>query len=260
MENKYYVYALLNPLKPANINYLGYSFDYEVFYIGKGSGNRVNFHFYENRDNNFLKNNIINKIKISGNNVIVEKLEMNLSEKESFDLEIKLINNIGKRIDSKGTLSNMTDGGEGRSGCNTMIENNPFYGKEHRKESLKGRYKPVLQYTLSGEFIKRYNSLREASIETNSISSKISNCCKGYRNKHNNFKWEFENDVDKEPGKYYGKTEYKSILQIDLNGEILKKWESINDITSSMGMEKSNLIDVLKGRKNTSMGYKWEYS
>lgn len=51
--------------------------------------------------------------------------------------------------------------------------------------------KSVVQYTLSGEFLNRYNSINEAAEKTHTNASKITACCKGNRKTTNNFKWSY---------------------------------------------------------------------
>jgi hypothetical protein len=41
---KYYVYAFLDKSKPGNFNYGDLKFDYEPFYIGKGTGD-IQLHY-----------------------------------------------------------------------------------------------------------------------------------------------------------------------------------------------------------------------
>ena len=52
-ENRFYVYALLDPRKPGAYEYEDICFLYEPFYIGKGSKNRCYDHFRYSQ----LKNN-----------------------------------------------------------------------------------------------------------------------------------------------------------------------------------------------------------
>jgi hypothetical protein len=53
--------------------------------------------------------------------------------------------------------------------------------------------KPVLQYSLDGEFIARYNGVREAQkVNGFKTNSGISMCCKGKLKKHQGFIWKYE--------------------------------------------------------------------
>ena len=52
-ENIFYVYVYLDPRKPGNYVYGEYSFDYEPFYVGKGSNGRCTIHLCKyNLENN----------------------------------------------------------------------------------------------------------------------------------------------------------------------------------------------------------------
>ena len=44
-NNRFYVYALLDPRKPGRYEYKDICFLYEPFYIGKGCGDRAKIHF-----------------------------------------------------------------------------------------------------------------------------------------------------------------------------------------------------------------------
>lgn len=45
IQNKFYVYVYLDPRKPGKYKYGEYEFDYEPFYVGKGTGRRIRNHF-----------------------------------------------------------------------------------------------------------------------------------------------------------------------------------------------------------------------
>lgn len=57
--------------------------------------------------------------------------------------------------------------------------------------------KPVLQYDLEGNFVKEWDSLKEANIALNKhiYSRGISNCCKGIQKHAYNFIWKFKKDI-----------------------------------------------------------------
>lgn len=125
MNNKYYIYFHINPLKN------------EIFYVGKGCDSRA---FSKNRKNN-LWHNIVNKY-----GYIVDIIEDNLTEQEAFEREIFYIKKIGRRDIGLGPLVNMTDGGEGNSGL--------IFSEEHRRkmsETRKGRPSHLKGKSLSEE-------------------------------------------------------------------------------------------------------------
>ena len=95
MENKFYVYFHINPLKN------------EVFYVGKGFGNRA----YRKYGRNKYWKNTFNKYGF-----IVDIIENGLTEQEAISKEIFYIEKIGRKIKDEGTLVNITIGGEVVSG------------------------------------------------------------------------------------------------------------------------------------------------
>ena len=86
-------------------------------------------------------------------------------------------------------------------------EKNHFYGKQHSEESKqkmrnskKGMYdgaknpnsSKVLQFTLNGEFIKEWETIKQASEETSTNKTSISMCCSGKRNTAGGFVWKYK--------------------------------------------------------------------
>lgn len=106
-EKKFYVYEYIDPMNG------------EVIYIGKGCGDRKDW-YWANRntkdgyDHPFRKR--LRKIEKQGTRPKVRTVESNLTEQESFDLEVFLIAEYGRRDLGTGSLWNLTDGGEGASG------------------------------------------------------------------------------------------------------------------------------------------------
>ena len=49
----------------------------------------------------------------------------------------------------------------------------------------------VLQYDLEGNFIRKWDSMRDAARELGLLSARICDCCKGNRNKHGGFQWRY---------------------------------------------------------------------
>lgn len=144
-EDKFYVYAYLNPLKPCKLSFDDFSLLYEPFYIGKGNSDRDVSHLKNYRLNKktYLSNKI-NKIKSNGIEPFVIRLCENLPENSAFEIEKNLITIIGRVNNKTGTLVNITDGGEGVSGLKHTEES-------RKKMSNKGDKHPNWNKHLSVE-------------------------------------------------------------------------------------------------------------
>ncbi len=137
MEYTSYIYAYLDPRKPGEFKFGNYIFEFEPFYIGKGKAttvyNRMYRHleFVKNRGidltNNQYKFNLIKQILDENLEPIIVKVEENLTEENAFNLEKLLIEIIGTRINMKGSLVNISTGGDGGD----VFTNNP------RKEEIR---------------------------------------------------------------------------------------------------------------------------
>jgi hypothetical protein len=114
--------VLLDPRKLGPFTYGRWKFDYEPFYVGKGTSDRAYSHIREcdirdRIDRNTSKQNKIKKImRETGKNPIVLIKRKNMSETAAFALESRLIQLIGRSDQKLGPLVNHSDGGEGVSG------------------------------------------------------------------------------------------------------------------------------------------------
>lgn len=89
--------------------------------------------------------------------------------------------------------------------CTVAYNNN--YGtvkqriSEKNKISMKGKYnrpdlvRPVLQYTLDGQFVAEYQSMAEAERQTGIHQTSISGCCRGIKYNHTagGYVWKYKN-------------------------------------------------------------------
>jgi group I intron endonuclease len=202
IKNDFYVYAHFTP-------------EGDVFYIGKGRGNRA---YKKSSRNPHWRNKVA---KHGG--FIVSILQDQLDEELAFEVEKSFIESIGR-----GNLVNLTEGGEGISGHNHSEETrkkigdghrgekNFMFGKKHSEETLKkqseikiGKYdgknnpnygkfgkdspcaKKVNQYTKSGEFIKTWDCRKDIERELKISGSSISACCLNKRKSAGGFLWRY---------------------------------------------------------------------
>ena len=101
-NENFYVYALVDPRNQ------------EIFYIGKGTGNRVFDHvngILNNAEKKTTKLDLIREIKNSGRKVLQYIIRSSLSEEEAFFLEACLIDVLNfKDFNLNATLSNIVLG------------------------------------------------------------------------------------------------------------------------------------------------------
>lgn len=163
--NNYYIYVYLDPRYNGQHCYKNFSFLYRPFYVGKDKNKK--FEVINGRKKDFI--DIINEIKKLRSKPIIIKLYENLSETESFELETKLINEIGRINLGTGTLINKTSGGQGNSGYKFSEE----YLKKHRKDfqEIKKEFKKR-NYIL----LTRENEYKNAHQKLNCICSEGHEC------------------------------------------------------------------------------------
>ena len=291
MEKEYYVYAYLNPDIIGKFVYDEFIFGYEPFYIGKGKGKRCYLGLNDNK--NKIKKSIIEKIYSVKKEPIIIKIKSGISEEESFNLEISLIEKIGRIIENRGPLTNITVGGEGTSGRKDTPKDLERKRKfKHTEEWKKILSKPVIQLK-DGISISEFSSIKEASEKTGLIRQNISSCLNGKYKKTGGFSWKYkeEKDIlqghlkksfempnhtestrlkmalsakkgDQHPAKKKTGADHprsKKIIQKSLDGDIIKIWNSISEINNDLGFTPSNICRCCKGSVKRIGGFKWEY-
>lgn len=228
-NNNFYVYQLIDPRtnKP--------------FYIGKGTGNRMYRHINEAhgcRDNwtNKIKCQIINSIENSGRTVIIEKIQENLSEDDAYNTEIALISQYGKIIDGTGILSNIADGGQGKSG----------HGKS------------VQSYTITGALIQSYKSLTEAANNIGIHKSTICAALQGRSTTAGGFWWGYNGEIPK----LSNSKNITPVNQYDIHGNLIQSYRSINDAAKKVNTTYTSIVDCCRGARYryTAAGFRWSYS
>jgi len=75
----------------------------------------------------------------------------------------------------------------------TWEENNKKGLSDRQKKINTKTSKPVVQYDLNNNVVRKYSSMTEASIYTNVPQGAISNACCGKSNTSGGFKWKFKN-------------------------------------------------------------------
>jgi len=97
MENIFYNYVYLDPMKPGDFNYGEFHFDYEPFYVGKGSNGR-----YRGEHKNCKK--LQQEIRSTGLEIICMFPYKDISESIALNNETELIQMIGRKDRGLGPL------------------------------------------------------------------------------------------------------------------------------------------------------------
>jgi hypothetical protein len=217
----------------------------EPFYIGIGTSMYYNRAYRHNNRSNFWKS-VANK-----GGYEVEILMDNLTWEQACEKEKEFISIYG-RIDLKtGCLVNMTDGGDGT--LNSIIS------KEHREKIAEANRRRVFTQE-DREKISIRHFGRKQSIESR---KKISNALK------NSQKFKEAIKINSEKFKGYkhseqskisiAKSKSKPIYQKTIDGNIIKIWDSANQVQRDLNYSQANISRCCNGQGKQAYGFKWEY-
>jgi hypothetical protein len=229
----HYVYIYCDPRKKGVFIYddIDYVFNYEPFYVGEGKGYRYKRHItnYEMEWNyNTIKNGKIKSILNEGYDLskYVVFYKEKIDKIEALEIEIFLIEKMGRLNKNNGILSNLTDGGDGWSGAVS-----PFKGKTY--DEIHGLEKSIelkekRKIALIGN---NYGTLQRGKKLSDEHKKKISDFRK------------------------------KEVKQLDKNFKLIKVWKSPTDAAIELEINVGLIHNVLgKSMKNISAGgFYWEY-
>lgn len=166
----------------------------KIFYVGIGDKKRP----YVIASRNKFWINEVNKYGLEKENI--EIIYKNISWKEACKLEKTYIKLFGRRDLGLGTLVNLTDGGDG---CKGAIRSQETKNKisNSKKGIATAPIKSIIQYSLNGDKLNTFISLKEAalSLNVNTTSARcfISQCANGKRKTAYGSIWKFKNNYKK---------------------------------------------------------------
>jgi hypothetical protein len=195
----------------------------EIFYIGLGTGKRKN-EFKSGRNKHYI--NYVKKYGFP----LVEILKENLIKEEACSLEIELITKYGRRgIEPKGILLNKSKGGEGGN-----------LGIKQSQETRDKKSKSMLGKCIhSLEQKQKWSQTR--------------------KNKKNN--WDpnhIKADKGRKKPKDFAGKGLHPISQYDLQGNFIKQFSSMKEVTETLNISSSSLWAHIKGITKKSGGYIWK--
>jgi hypothetical protein len=260
MENVF-IYALSDPRNN------------KIRYIGKANSpeSRYRNHYNSSRDKNTHKRNWINSVRKDG--FRPELLILDEVPKNDWHYWEKFYISLFKTWGFN--LLNYTNGGDGSTFGNkgswkkgNVPHNKGIPCSEETKNKIRNKltgttnissYKPIIQYDLSYNIIKRYKCAKDAIDESNGLfsASKISSCLKGKTKHHRGFVWKYDDEtiIDKVEINILR----KEVVQFDKNKNEIKRYESIKIAADETNIFSTNICACCKGKIKTAGGYIWKY-
>jgi hypothetical protein len=141
--------------------------------------------------------------------------------------------------------------------------------------------KPILQYDLSGNFIKRYGSIKEASMFVGVNRRCIENSVRKKSKTGSGFIWRYESDgfnlkvdpiINNTSGRKKGGIAWnkglkfsvgcnnkKKVYQYNLDGFLIKEWDCISKASNELKINRSAIENCCLGKSKSSNGFIWRY-
>ena len=164
-----------------------------------------------------------------------EILYTGLTSEEADEKEKELI----KEYKEKGNCYNICSGGKGVPGA-----------REHK----------VRQYSLTGEYIKTWDTIKEACetlYNDHKIEANIVRCCKGISKRAYGYIWKYnEDETPVQPV-----TPYRDpINQYTKEGEYIATFKTIRDASITTGIGETSIGNNLRGWSKSAGGFVWKFA
>jgi hypothetical protein len=214
----------------------------QVFYIGIGSAPYYK-RAVSKRDRNIYWKRIVNKTDYK-----IEILFDEISIEEARIKEIEFISLYGRHNLGKGTLCNLTDGGEGNFGV--------IISEETRKKMSKaqmGNTKHLLRKTPQEEINKKISLANKGRVRSEEAKKKVSDYFKkhGHPCTGTKFSQERKDKIKASKKKF-------EVIQKDLDGNIIKIWESTKSVKKG-GFYQASVWKCCHNIQVIHKGFKWSY-
>jgi len=218
----------------------------EPFYIGIGSSKYYNRAYRHKSRSDFWK-----KVANKGG-YEVEILMDDLTWEQACEKEKEFIKLYG-RIDLKnGCLVNMTNGGDGALNAIISEKTRKSVAEANRRRIFTDEQKEKMAERMSKR--NKDPELRAKITEGLRNSEKVLANARNLGIKAKGIK---HSDLTKK--KMSDSKIKKPIIQYDLNGNFIKKWESSCQIERDLNFDQSNVSHCCKGLSKQRYGFKWEY-
>lgn len=126
----------------------------------------------------------------------------------------------------------------------------------------KNEKRPVIQYSLSGEFVAEYPSIYNASIQMNCSPTGIFSVCNGHTISQSGYMWRYKNGtkaIDNIPKLILGKTSKRAVVKYTMDMMFVNEYTTISEAAKSVNGCITDIANVCKGKTKFSKKYIWRY-
>ena len=140
---------------------------------------------------------------------------------------------------------------------------NQNYGTRTQRASL-AESVPVVQFTLSGDFVREWISITEVKRVFGGKGSGVRQSCNGTCRMAYGYTWRWRRDFEEIPAHIdfsYVPTKIseKAVIQYSLGGEFVREYSSALEAAKENGYSRGNISNVCRGIKPYMYGYIWRY-
>jgi group I intron endonuclease len=123
-------------------------------------------------------------------------------------------------------------------------------------DKLDEQSRQVSQYGLSGNWVKDFKSIKEASELNNINDDGIGSCCLGKSKSAGGYIWRYKGD---EPPKKYTNKTIRAVLQYDLLGNLIDEYDSLVEAAKKTGSNSNGIQMCCVGKYKHSNNFIWKY-
>lgn len=142
------------------------------------------------------------------------------------------------------------------------------------KRRVKSTSSPVIQLTLNGDFVSRFDSSMDAERKTGIPHSSILLACKGVKITTSGYRWRYENEEKNEKAiqkreeiekrtienrENYARRRMRPVLQYTIDGNFVAEYESCYMAGKKIGICKDCIRNVCLGKRSSFMGFIFKY-
>lgn len=114
----------------------------------------------------------------------------------------------------------------------------------------------VIQMSLDGKEVARFNSISEASTSTGIAQMRIRQCCRGIQKTTHGYMWKFF-DCGVRKSRHDGSK--KGVIQFDMDGNELGRYESLMEL-ERLGFNRHVISECCNGVRDSYREYRWRFA